>query len=83
MALATFIRDFGHEVARSKNSSSAAIAWLVSNCGTHSERENFVEQLQNFVKVDVYGECGPLKVDRNYFLLMECVFHCSSRCKNV
>jgi alpha-1,3-fucosyltransferase len=35
---------------------------MVSNCGTHSERENFVEELQQFVNVDIYGECGPLKV---------------------
>ena len=48
-------------ISKTKNSSTF-VSWMVSNCGTHSERENFVEQLQQFVSVDVYGGCGPLKV---------------------
>jgi hypothetical protein len=39
-----FIEKFGAEIQQRKNSSDQLIAWLVSNCGTHSERENFVEQ---------------------------------------
>ena len=33
-------------------------AWIVSNCGTHSEREHFVEELQKHFPVDIFGKCG-------------------------
>ena len=33
-------------------------AWIVSNCGTHSKREDYVEELKKHIKVDVYGACG-------------------------
>ncbi|XP_055328684.1 alpha-(1,3)-fucosyltransferase C-like [Paramacrobiotus metropolitanus] len=41
------------------------VAWYVSNCHTHSKRENYVKQLQKYVNVDVYGKCGSLKCSRN------------------
>ena len=37
------------------------VAWMVSNCKTHSQREDFVKELQNHIPVDIYGECGKLK----------------------
>lgn len=37
---------------------SASVAWLVSNCHTASKREDYVQELSNFVQVDVYGKCG-------------------------
>jgi len=43
---------------------SNLVSWLVSNCNTHSERENFVEELQRFVGVDVYGSCGTMSCSR-------------------
>ena len=33
-------------------------AWLVSNCHTHSKREQYVEELQKYFPVDIYGKCG-------------------------
>ena len=33
-------------------------AWLVSHCHTHSKREHYVEQLQKYFPVDIYGHCG-------------------------
>lgn len=36
-------------------------AWFVSNCQTQSERSAYVEALQEFLPVDIYGKCGPLK----------------------
>ena len=37
------------------------MAWMVSNCETNSERELYVQQLQEYINVDVYGKCGPFK----------------------
>ena len=61
--LVTIIEKKKAELARLRpQASTHMISWMVSNCGTHSERENFVEELQQFVDVDIYGGCGPLKV---------------------
>ena len=35
-----------------------AVAWFVSNCETHSNREEYVKELQKHIKVDVFGKCG-------------------------
>ena len=37
------------------------VAWFVSNCNTHNNREKYVEELKKYIPVDVYGKCGPLK----------------------
>jgi len=37
------------------------VAWFVSNCQSHSKREDYVKELQKYIPVDVYGQCGPLK----------------------
>ena len=51
------------------------VAWIASNCDTHSDREDFVEQLKKHIKVvflqpspfslvfkvDVFGKCGRKK----------------------
>ncbi|XP_070506558.1 alpha-(1,3)-fucosyltransferase C-like [Chironomus tepperi] len=42
-----------------------AAAWFVSHCNTHSKRENLVDEIQNFINVDIYGSCGPLECPRN------------------
>lgn len=34
------------------------IAWFASQCDTFSNREDYVKELQKFVTVDVYGNCG-------------------------
>ncbi|XP_067945380.1 4-galactosyl-N-acetylglucosaminide 3-alpha-L-fucosyltransferase FUT6-like [Watersipora subatra] len=34
------------------------VIWLVSNCITSSRREKYVEQLQKYIQVDVFGDCG-------------------------
>ncbi|KAG8193811.1 hypothetical protein JTE90_029545 [Oedothorax gibbosus] len=36
------------------------VAWLVSNCHTPSKREDFVEELQKHIPVDIYGTCGTM-----------------------
>ena len=37
------------------------VAWMVSNCATHSQREAYVKELRNHIPVDIYGGCGKLK----------------------
>ncbi|CDW58638.1 glycoprotein 3 alpha L fucosyltransferase [Trichuris trichiura] len=32
--------------------------WFVSNCHTASGRENYVEELRNYMQIDQYGKCG-------------------------
>ena len=42
-----------------KNAKTHKIAaWLVSNCNTHSEREDYVTDLQEHISIDIYGQCG-------------------------
>ena len=33
---------------------------MVSHCRTHSQREDYVEELRKYIHVDVYGACGDL-----------------------
>ncbi|XP_064093665.1 alpha-(1,3)-fucosyltransferase C-like [Macrobrachium nipponense] len=40
-------------------------AWFVSNCDTKSGRERLVKKLKNWIKVDVYGQCGTHKCPWN------------------
>ena len=40
------------------------VAWIVSNCNTHSNREDYVELLKKHIQVDVFGACGKLKCGR-------------------
>ena len=57
------------------NVSSTFVAWMVSHCKTHSERELFVKQLQQLVPVDIYGKCGPFKVVKDRGLQLFFVGH--------
>lgn len=43
---------------RAKSKLAAA---LISNCRTHSKRENLIRQLKQYIPVDVYGACGSHK----------------------
>ncbi len=43
-----------------KNKSKEA-AWFASNCHTQSDRESLVDELGNFIKIDIYGKCGSLE----------------------
>lgn len=42
------------------NKQRKLVAWFVSNCQSHSKREEYVKELQKYIPVDVYGQCGPL-----------------------
>ena len=60
--------------------------WIDSNCDTPIKREKFVEQLQKYISIDVYGKCGKSLDDvceykltnenitgKNYFCLHDIV----------
>jgi alpha-1,3-fucosyltransferase len=36
------------------------VAWMVSHCDTHSQRETYVKELLKYINVDIYGRCGNL-----------------------
>ena len=39
-------------------------AWFVSNCASQSKRMEMVRELQKYIDVDVYGDCGTMKCPR-------------------
>ena len=41
------------------------VAWFVSNCGSRNGRLRYVEELQKYIDVDIYGHCGPLQCARH------------------
>ena len=41
------------------------IAWFVSHCVTHSRREKYVQELQKYIPVDVYGDCGTHRCNKS------------------
>lgn len=46
---------------RSFESKTRLAAWFVTNCKSRNQREDFVNSMQEFLLVDVYGICGRLK----------------------
>lgn len=41
------------------------VAWMVSNCQSKSQREKYANALGKYVPVDIYGDCSPLRCDRD------------------
>jgi hypothetical protein len=64
---ASLISNIAQTIRKPKEGNNTLISWMVSNCGgdgLHSDRDVFVRKLQSFLKVDVYGDCGLLKVEQ-------------------
>jgi hypothetical protein len=40
-------------------------AWFVSNCHTVSKRELYVKELQKYIQIDIFGNCGTLSCPQN------------------
>ncbi len=61
---------------------SGLAAWIVSTCISPSNREYFVNELQKYITVDIYGTCGqrqcPQIQDKGYF---KCYKHIQSKYK--
>ena len=65
--LDTIIKEFGEknkDIAK-KQKSAASIVQIVSNCKSHSKREELVKSIQKLISVDIYGACGTLKCPRS------------------
>ena len=43
-----------------------AVAWFVSNCMTTNGRMEYVKELQNYITVDIYGDCGKLNCSKKF-----------------
>jgi alpha-1,3-fucosyltransferase len=37
-----------------------SVAWMVSHCKTHGQRETYAKELSKYINVDIYGRCGNL-----------------------
>ncbi|XP_064080133.1 alpha-(1,3)-fucosyltransferase C-like [Macrobrachium nipponense] len=42
------------------------VAWMVSHCNTWSGRELYIQELMQYVDVDIYGKCGPLSCGKTH-----------------
>ncbi|ESN98146.1 hypothetical protein HELRODRAFT_84937 [Helobdella robusta] len=41
------------------------VAWFASNCMTDNDRYGYVNELKQYIPVDVYGQCGDLHCSRS------------------
>ena len=48
-----------------------SVAWMVSHCDAVNKRFEYVNELRKYIKVDIYGMCGPYKCGNKYGW-MEC-----------
>lgn len=55
----------------------ATILWIVSHCETMSRREDYVKELQKYIYVDIFGQCGndrdPCQREKNKSYRDECL----------
>lgn len=40
------------------------VAWFVSNCGARNRRKEYAKELQKYIEVDIYGNCGTNQCPR-------------------
>ncbi len=52
-------------VVKPSHNKTKTIAWMVTHCDTHGQREAFIEELVKYIEVDVYGPCGTLSCPRH------------------
>ncbi|XP_015922621.1 4-galactosyl-N-acetylglucosaminide 3-alpha-L-fucosyltransferase 9 isoform X2 [Parasteatoda tepidariorum] len=57
----------------------SSVCWLVSNCQAPSNREKYVDDLNNSISVEVYGRCG--KYSCPYEKTIDCYKWLSHRCR--
>ncbi|ELU12013.1 hypothetical protein CAPTEDRAFT_77069, partial [Capitella teleta] len=48
-----------------KKRKDVPVAWFASRCLTQSRREDYVKELQEHIKVDIYGKCGDKQCGSN------------------
>ena len=60
------IRSNQEDMEKIVLSKTKLVAWFVTNCGSKNGRLKYVQELQRYIPVDIYGLCGPLTCDRRY-----------------
>ena len=60
--------NYFKEIAKEKNKNKH-VAWFVSSCHVPSEREKYVQELQKYVNVDIYGQCGNKTCPKSFACL--------------
>ncbi|OXA59828.1 alpha-(1,3)-fucosyltransferase C [Folsomia candida] len=52
-------------IIRNNSKNQSLVAWVVSHCKSKNNRQNIVAELQKYVPIDIYGNCGdnPKKCD--------------------
>ncbi len=58
-----YIEQFGRQNRHLAGNRKLNPAWLVSHCDTKSNREEYVEKLQRYLNVSIYGYCGDLNLE--------------------
>ena len=48
------------------------MVWIVSDCKTQSKREEYMTELSNYIKVDVFGKCGNFTPECQSYLEDSC-----------
>ncbi|BFZ14328.1 hypothetical protein BsWGS_17367 [Bradybaena similaris] len=52
-----------YEIAKTKTRTAL---WISSHCKTHSKREYYIQEMQKYIDVDIFGECGKPCSYNNY-----------------
>ena len=58
-------RDYLPENRRGRRRLPAPVAWFVSHCNDFSGRMKYVTWLKKFIRVDIFGDCGPKSCGKN------------------
>jgi alpha-1,3-fucosyltransferase len=61
----------------SKRNKTKTVAWMVSHCNTHGQRETYVKELSKYIDVDIYGGCGNLSC------ALDVLHHSDPQCYNM
>ncbi|EFX82107.1 hypothetical protein DAPPUDRAFT_241186 [Daphnia pulex] len=61
----------------SKRNKTKTVAWMVSHCNTHGQRETYVKELSKDIDVDIYGGCGNLSC------ALDALHHSDPQCYNM
>jgi glycoprotein 3-alpha-L-fucosyltransferase len=59
----TKTKPLGKNYAFGKNKK---VAWFVSRCATPNKRLEYAIELQKYIQVDIFGQCGALDCPRNH-----------------
>ena len=56
-----YLRNGTRNFARGKTKMAA---WFVSSCNAKSKRQDYVKELQKYIDIEIYGECGDFKCEK-------------------